>query len=319
MQFMLRIKDYGLPISILSGIILYRPLSLLKGVVPYMIVLMLFFTFLKLSPKEIKVTKVHWQLLFLQMGLGLAAYFSIRYLPIPYAEVLAQGFMMCFLCPVASASPVVVGILNGNVGIATSYVLLGSLSTAISSPIILGWLGNAHEPFIVSFLKILGGITPLVILPLILAQGARKYTPKLHSRLNLIPSAAFWIWVFALALIIANTVKYMVQEPVSMIPTMIYLGILGLIACIIQFSIGKILSKKILGESVTLGQGLAQKNSTLGIWLIHTYLNPLASVGMATYSIWQNLFNTFQLLLHHKRERKRLTDEELERTRTSRK
>ena len=80
-----------------------------------------------------------------------------------------------------------------------------------------------------------------------------------------------------------------------MIPTMILLGVMGLIACIVQFALGKWLSKRILGESITLGQSLGQKNSTIAIWLAQSYLNPLSSVAMAAYSIWQNLLNAYQI------------------------
>lgn len=303
-RFMKRSKDYALPIAILLGIVFYRFLSLLSVVVPFMIILMLFFTFLKLSPREIRIRRVHWLLLLLQLFLGLSTYFIVLNLPITHAHVLAQGGLMCFLCPVASASPVVVALLGGNLGVATSYVLLGSLSISVIAPSVLGWVGNTDESFWFSFYKILVGITPLVVAPLLLAWGSRRYFPFIQKGLSKIPSASFWIWVLALAIIIANTVRYMVQEPREMIPTMFLLGVLGLFACIVQFAVGKWLSKKYLGESVTLGQSLAQKNSTVGIWLIHTYLNPLASVAMATYSIWQNLFNTIQLLYHHRRERK---------------
>ena len=43
------------------------------------------------------------------------------------------------------------------------------------------------------------------------------------------------------------------------------------------------------------GQLLGQKNSAMGIWIANTYLLPLASVFPALYSIWQNLFNSWQM------------------------
>ena len=49
---------------------------------------------------------------------------------------------------------------------------------------------------------------------------------------------------------------------------------------------------------------LGQKNSALGIWMANIYLNPLASVSIALYSIWQNLFNSLQMYLHEKKEKK---------------
>jgi len=77
----------------------------------------------------------------------------------------------------------------------------------------------------------------------------------------------------------ANTVHFIAEEPREMIPTMILLGVMGLIACIVQFALGKWLSKRVLGESITLGQSLGQKNSTIAIWLAQSYLNPLSSLA----------------------------------------
>ena len=49
---MRRLKDYGLPLSILIGIVGYRPLSTLSPAIPYMLMLMLFLAFSS-SPLEI--------------------------------------------------------------------------------------------------------------------------------------------------------------------------------------------------------------------------------------------------------------------------
>ena len=49
------------------------------------------------------------------------------------------------------------------------------------------------------------------------------------------------------------------------------------------------------GDRMAGGQLLGQKNSAMGIWIANTYLLPLASVFPALYSIWQNVFNSWQL------------------------
>lgn len=293
-------KQYSLALSILCGVVLYRPLSFFQFAVPYLIVLMLFFTFLKLEPGQVRFRSVHLLLLLIQVVLSILSFWLVWVLPLSNASILAQGIMICFLCPVASASPVIVQILGGNTGVATSYVLIGSLCTSLLAPSLLGWMGDNSGLFWLSFWQILKGIAPLVLSPLLLAKGVQLWLPRVRKTLGRIPSAAFWVWVVTLSLIMAKTVSYMVSEPREMVGTMIALALLGLVACAVQFALGKWLGNKLLGEPITLGQALAQKNSTIGIWLVHTYLNPLASVGMASYSIWQNLFNTFQLMQHRK-------------------
>ncbi|MDD3914938.1 MAG: transporter, partial [Bacteroidales bacterium] len=38
----------------------------------------------------------------------------------------------------------------------------------------------------------------------------------------------------------------------------------------------------------------------MAIWMATTYLNPLTSIFPASYSIWQNLYNSYQLYRHDK-------------------
>jgi BASS family bile acid:Na+ symporter len=46
------------------------------------------------------------------------------------------------------------------------------------------------------------------------------------------------------------------------------------------------------------------KDTILAIWMAHTYLNPLASVGPGSYVLWQNVINSWQLWKKRKREEK---------------
>ena len=50
-------------------------------------------------------------------------------------------------------------------------------------------------------------------------------------------------------------------------------------------------------SQITAGQAFGQKNTTLAIWMAQAYLVPIASMAPAAYIIWQNLFNSTQLML----------------------
>ncbi len=88
------------------------------------------------------------------------------------------------------------------------------------------------------------------------------------------------------------------------VPTMIWLAVVGLLACLIQFGIGKWFSRRFLGEDKTFAQSMGQKNSSLAIWMAQMYLDPLSSVAMAAYSIWQNIINSWQLMQVSKEHRR---------------
>ena len=42
----------------------------------------------------------------------------------------------------------------------------------------------------------------------------------------------------------------------------------------------------------------------MGIWMANTFLNPLAAVFLAFYSIYQNVFNAYQMAKTKKKSKK---------------
>lgn len=249
-----------------------------------------------------RIRKEHLLVALVQILLAIGSY---ALLSLFAPEALSQGVMLCFLCPAASASPVVIGMLGGNVALAAGYVLYITVAIAFIAPLFFSIIAPMGASFWLSVWHILQGVLPLILIPLVVSFGLRYRLPRVHASLMRYSVVAFWLWVVSLSLIIAKVVHYMSLEPRSEIPTMILLALGGLVACLIQFGIGKLMSKRFLGESITLGQSLGQKNSSLAIWMAQAYLNPLSGVAMAAYSIWQNIINALQLTLYGKNRDKK--------------
>lgn len=294
------LRSLALPLAIAVGIIFYKPLSCLSGLIPYFLVGMLFFSFLKVRPSELRINKVHLILAGVQLLLAIVPYlFLAPWVP----SSISQSVMLCFLCPVASASPVVIGMLGGNVSLAAGYVLYNTVAVGFIAPVFFSFIAPVGESFWLSVWHILGGVVPLILIPLIATFLIRRFSPQVHVKLLRYTQVAFWLWVVSLALIIAKVVHYMALEPQSEIPTMIWLALIGLLTCLLQFALGKWLSRKLLHESITLGQSLGQKNTSLAIWMSQAYLNPLVGVSIAAYSIWQNIINSTQLAIYSRKVR----------------
>ena len=66
-----------------------------------------------------------------------------------------------------------------------------------------------------------------------------------------------------------------------------------MIVCI-QFIIGKRIGSA-YRDTIAAGQGLAQKNTVLSIWMAMTFLNPQAAIGPGACLLWQNVFNSWQI------------------------
>lgn len=297
-NFLKRFKDYALPVAIVLGIIFYPFFSWFGPALPYIIIAMLFFSYLKVSPSEFRIGKPQLILAGVQLLLAVGSYYLLHAMGL---KVIDQGAMMCFLCPAAGASPVIVGMLGGSVAVTVTFLVFDALMIAFFAPFFFSIIAPGGASFIHSVWVILKGVLPLIFIPLTIAMGMRFKWKRAHKVLSGMTQFSYWLWVFALAIVIAQTFSYMVKEPKSEIPLMVWLFVVGIITCAIQFAVGKWLSKVLLGETITLGQALGQKNSSLGIWMAQTYLNPLGGVALAAYSICQNFLNAAQLMLHNKK------------------
>ena len=99
---------------------------------------------------------------------------------------------------------------------------------------------------------------------------------------------------------LGNTIHYIFLQGRGNESVIIYGAIFSTVMCAVQFGFGKWLGHR-YGDTVAGGQLLGQKNTAMGIWMSNTYLQPLSSVFLAFYIIWQNLFNSLQLWWHDRR------------------
>lgn len=303
MQSFLRfLKTYTLPIAMLLGIIGYQYFRLLAPVTHYLIVLMLYFTFCKVDIKDMRWQPWHGWLLLLQLTLSIGLFYILR----PLDTVLAQGIMICILMPTATAAAVVTGKLGGNVAALTTYTLLSNFVVAILVPVFFPIVepGN-HISFLEGFLTILSRVFPLLIGPFLLAWLTRFVYQKLKHRQLVLPktlsAAPFYVWAFSLVILMADTTYSLLNDDYDR-HAALWLIIGSLITCLLQFFLGKAIGKH-YHMRISAGQALGQKNTILGIWMAHTYLQPVAALGAAGYIVWQNLFNSYQLWKQRKKDR----------------
>ena len=285
------IKDWILPIAMITGALTYKWVSHLSFIMPYLLFVMLLLTFCKISFKDIKFHHAHLWLLLIQLVSSVALY----YLLLPFDSVIAQGAMLCLLAPTATAAAVITGMLGGNVGFLTAYVLFCNIAVAVAAPVYFTLTGvNENLSFIQSVLYICQKVFPILILPLFIAIALRYLTPKIHKALLSIPKLAFYVWVCALTIVTGTTVKFMLGQDSANYNTEIGLLIISLILCCLQFLIGRRIGRR-YGDPISSGQGLGQKNTVLAIWMAQTYLHPLVAIAPAGYILWQNIINSYQL------------------------
>ena len=72
--------SHALWLSMLIGVLGYKLFLPLKPTLPWLIFFMLFFTFCKVNPLDLRLHKWHWVVLATQIFLSLASYAGILYL-----------------------------------------------------------------------------------------------------------------------------------------------------------------------------------------------------------------------------------------------
>lgn len=280
-----------LPIAMLTGALFHSYVGMLGFLTPTLIFCMLFLTFCKISPKNMKFSRLHLWLILIQLGGSLLIYGAIA----PFNTEVAQGILICVLAPTATAAAVITGMLGGNIAFLASFVFLSNIGVALSAPVIFSLLGtNSTLPFWESFGYIGRQVFPLLIFPLFGAWLVHYLMPRFHRWLLSVQILAFYMWSLALTIVTGRTVTFLLEQPDPHYWNEILLAVLSLVVCVFQFWLGRKLGK-IDHNTVAGGQGLGQKNTILAIWMSQIYLCPTAAVGPAAYVLWQNIINSWQL------------------------
>ena len=291
------LKDWTLPIAMLVGVILYPLIISLSFLTPYLIFVMLLLTFCKVSPKELRIKPLHLWLLAIQIFGAMAVYLLL----FQWNKIVAEGVMVCIICPTATAAAVITHKLGGSAASLTTYTLLANIGAAIAVPVLFPLIeSHADLSFWDSFLIILSKVFPLLICPFITAWFLAKFLPKVHQKLLQYHELAFYLWGVSLAIVTAQTFYSLLNDPADGL-TEIWIAVGAFIACCLQFFLGKTLGS-VYNDRISGGQALGQKNTILAIWMAHTYLNPLSSIGPGSYVLWQNIINSYQLWKKRKKE-----------------
>ncbi len=288
-----KLRAYVLPFAIVTGLLFHRHLVNLRELTPYLIFTILLLNNVAVDMKKLKVTGLDAWIMVFQIVVSLGSYFLAKALGA--SELVAQGILGGVLCPVAAASVVIATMLGANRETVTTYTIVGNLMVAIVAPIYFSFIGTLQDlPILQSMWLIFKRIAPTLALPFIIALLLQRFAPKANAFLCRYKGLSFYLWAAALTITLGQTIDFMFLSGRGELGNILILGAASIFFCIVQFAVGKWLGGK-YGDRVAGGQLLGQKNSAMGIWIANTYLLPLASVFPALYSIWQNLFNSWQL------------------------
>lgn len=310
-----KLKTYALFISMMLGFVLspllidvrwftglfgYSPDSPvdITHITKYLLFCMLFITYCKVSPKQMRFDRMHLWLVLTQWLGCWVVYFLLNF----YSQAVASGAFICVLISTATSAPVITGMLGGSVPRLATYCIATNLVLAVVAPIYFSLMGVGAEEglnagFWDCFCTICKKVIPLALGPFFLASVVKLVKPDIHQFFQTRQSISFWLWCVALVLLMARTMGNLLIIPSSEYLDASLIAGGALTVCILQFFIGRKIGRA-CGDAVVGGQCLGQKNTILAIWMAQTFFDPhfgIVSIAPASYVLWQNLVNSWQI------------------------
>ncbi len=291
-------KTIAMPMSMVVGALLYQPVNRadeLSGnmLTPTLIFLMLFITFCRVKPKQMRPSMLHLWLLLFQVVVSVGVWLILR----PFSEVVAQGAMICILAPVAMAAVVISGMLGAHVPTVATYSLICNMCIAVIAPVIITMTGSDN----CTFQEILARMAPLLIAPFAVAQFLRLVVPRAAHWVGNHGQMSFYLWLLSLIVVIGRTTKFIIELRDADYTTELWLAVVALIICLAQFKVGRMLGRK-YHDAVAGGQSLGQKNTVLAVWMAQSFLNPISCIAPTAYIVWQNIVNSYQIDRYRQRK-----------------
>lgn len=264
---------------------------ILSPAISYLIMFMLFCAFLDLRFNAQMFDKTVFFVLAANLIIPVGCYFLIA----PFDQTLALIAFVTAATPTAISSPVIVGFLGGRVAYAVASVLLTNIVMAIFLPVALPFVAPAAVP--AGTLVVLASAATVILVPLMLAQLMRWAPPRAASAARGLKSLSFPAWLGVLFIATASA-SYFIRTAYDGPPA--FLWIIALVAamvCIANFAIGYLLGGTDAREA---SQCLGQKNTMFTLWFSLSFLSPLIALGPAFYVLFHNLYNSYQLARHQR-------------------
>lgn len=309
------LKTYALFISMMIGIAFHsfftdvsyitkyfmdEPLKDITFVTRYMLFVMLFIVYCKVDFRLFRWKRWHVYLLAFQFTFCMVFYLLFCF----FDKGVAEGGLVCLLAPTATSAPVITGLLGGSVAGLITYSVSSNLLVAFFAPLYFSLIGAhgagaADLSFFEAFSTICGKAFPLIFGPFLLALFFKYIIPPVYRFFRDKQGISFWLWTIALVLLMARTTTDLSKMETSQLLLSINVALTSLFTCLFQFTLGRWMGKK-YHNKVASGQALGQKNTILAIWMAQTFFSPIIAVAPATYVLWQNTVNSYQLWKHRR-------------------
>lgn len=213
---------------------------------------------------------------------------------------LAAGVILVGCAPGGTASNVVSYLARGDVALSVAMTSVSTLLAPVLTPLLTLWLAGQYMPLDGGAMA--WSIVKIVLLPVVAGLAARLLLPRLVERaLPVLP----WLSVAAISLIVAIVVSASADRIAAA-------GLLVLVAVALHNGLGLalgylvgVLTRQPVAVRRTTAIEVGMQNSGLAAGLAAQYMNPLAALPGAVFSVWHNLSGAVFALLSRRADARR--------------
>ena len=277
--------------------IFFPQAAVLKPLIRWGMIAMLFMVYLQLDLRELKPRMAHWVILVANLAVGIVGYLVFKLFG---DRELAWAAFFIGITPTATAAPVIMNFLNGRVGFVVSGLVITNIGVSLALlPLIPAVTGNMSWSFA---LDVFQNLVVIMVLPCVAALILRKFRPEATAWPRKFKMLSLPIWSVLLFIISAGASQFLRSNAdVSPFVVVEIAGIAALV-CAVNFTLGYwIVPRELRREG---SQTLGQKNTMLTLYLAMTFASPLAALGPTFYVICHNTWNACQLFMYDRKQKK---------------
>ncbi len=300
-----QLRSFLMVLSFLVGGFFHAEIHEYGFLLPLGITAMLSITFLGLDVSQLRPRLMHlWVLLALQL-VWILAWGCAHALGNP---VLAESVYYCGAAPIASAAPIIVHLLRGNVGFITTAMVLSHVVFASLTPFVLPFIVSSPQLSYSELMLMVAKQICLVLgIPAILACVLRALYPAARAWAPKLKEVSLGIWNFNL-IIVSAIGTHRIMEMDYSLWDMFPMALGAVIVCAVGFVAGYRLGYPELKRECS--QALGQKNTILTLYIAgQPYATPLAYIGPVFYVFCHNMANAIQLSLAAREMKKKAEPE----------
>ncbi len=264
-----------------------------------LLLIMLYLVCLQVRFKQLKPHFSHWKILAFNIIVPLILWGILK---LCGQDELAKVAFFTAITPTANAAPVIIRFLGGNVSYVVAAFVITNLGVSIS---LLGLLPLVTGNFSLFFFKDVAINLAIIIgVPIAAATVTRMFFKQAKEWPSKLANFSFLLWVITL-FIIAGSASFFIHHNPELSPlVLIEIALLSALICAVSFAGGRFMGEKRYRRESS--QSLGQKNTTFTMFLALQFVNPLAAMGPTFYVLWHNLWNAVQMLIHDRRQEKKI-------------